>query len=95
MALLKNALTSKCYFLRNTHRTEQTSFTRVFPSGIHFTAESTEAMQIKRLAQGNSISMLPGFQPAIAVSRNRHFTNITSMIQNNEKMSRTIVNGIN
>ena len=34
-----------------------TSFTRLFPSGTHFTAESTEAMQIKYLAQGNNILM--------------------------------------
>ena len=31
------------------HSTEQTPFTRVFQSGTHFTAESTEAMRVKCL----------------------------------------------
>ena len=48
---LKNTLTSKCYFLRRAHSTEQTSFMRAFPSGTHFTAESTEAAQLSRLKQ--------------------------------------------
>ena len=36
--------------------------------GTHFTAESTEAMQIKYLAQGNNI-LLPGFEPSTSVSK--------------------------
>ena len=47
----KNALIFKCYFLRSAHCTEQTPFTKLFPSGTHFTDESTEAMRINRLAQ--------------------------------------------
>ena len=43
----------------------------VVPPGTHFTAESTEAMQIKYLAQGNNI-LLPGFEPSTSVTRNRH-----------------------
>ena len=33
-------LTFKCNFLRRANSTEQTRFTRVFPSGTHLTAES-------------------------------------------------------
>ena len=40
--------------------------------GTHLTAESTEAMRIKCLAQGNNI-LLPGFEPSTSVSRNRHY----------------------
>ena len=39
--------TIKCYFLRRAHSTEQTPATMVFPSGAHFSAESTEAIRIK------------------------------------------------
>ena len=35
----------------------------IFPNGTHFTAESTEAMLIKYLAQGNNI-LLPRFEPS-------------------------------
>ena len=48
---------TKCYFLRKTHSTEQTQFTRVFPSVTHFTVELTEAMQIKCIAQQHNIPM--------------------------------------
>ena len=37
-------------------------------SGTHFTAESTEAMRMKCLAQGNNI-LLPGFEPSTSVSK--------------------------
>ena len=41
---------------------------RLSPPGTHFTAESTEAMQIKSLAQGENILML-GIVPSIFVSK--------------------------
>ena len=44
-------LISKRYFLRKAHSTEQTPFTWVFQSGTHLSAKSTEAMQIKCMAQ--------------------------------------------
>ena len=65
-----NALIFKCYFLRKVHITEQTPFPRIFPSFIHLSAESPEAMQIKRFAQGHNILTQPRFGPSIAVSRN-------------------------
>ena len=37
------------------HSSEQTTFTRLSPPGTHFTAESTEGMRIKSLAQGYNI----------------------------------------
>ena len=53
-------------------------FTRVFQCGTHFTAESTEAMRIKCLAQGHNILMQSEFEPSIAVFRNRHLTRMTN-----------------
>ena len=44
------------------------SFMRLSPPGTHFTAESTEAMQIKCLAQGNNILLL-GFELSTSVSK--------------------------
>ena len=41
---------------------------RLSPPGTHFTAESTEAMQIKSLAQGENILMLR-FEPATFESK--------------------------
>ena len=41
------------------------------PPGTHFTAESTEAMRIKSLAQGENILML-GFEPSTFCIQNRH-----------------------
>ena len=40
----------------------------VTPPGTHFTAESTEAMRIKSLAQGENILML-GIEPSTFVSK--------------------------
>ena len=37
---------------------------RVSQPGTHFSAESTEAMQIKRPAQKHNILMQPGNQPS-------------------------------
>ena len=45
-----------------------TSFTRLSPPDTYFTAESTEAMWIKCLAQGNNI-LLSGFEPSTSVSK--------------------------
>ena len=47
--------------------------------GTHFSAELTEAMQIKYLAQGNNI-LLPGFEPSTSVSRNRHSGQTINML---------------
>ena len=41
---------------------------RLSPPGTHFSAESTEAMRIKCLAQGNNILLL-GFEPSTSVSK--------------------------
>ena len=41
---------------------------RLSPPGTHFTAESTDAMQVKSLAQGENILMLR-FKPATFVSK--------------------------
>ena len=54
--------------------TTTTSFTRLSPPGTHFTAESTEAMRIKCLAQGNNI-LLPGFKPSTSVSETNILAN--------------------
>ena len=51
------------------------------PPGTNFTAESTEAMQIKYLAQGNNI-LLPVFEPSTSVTRNRHSNQTTNMHRN-------------
>ena len=47
--------------------------------GTHFTAESTEVMRIKCLAQGHSI-LLPGFEPSKSSSRNRHSNHMTNIL---------------
>ena len=65
-------LISLRYFIRRAHSTEQTLFTMAFPSGIQFTAESTEAMPIEFHAQEHNILMQMGIDPSIYVSRNRH-----------------------
>ena len=78
--IIKNALNFRCFFLRRAHSTEQTPFTRVYPPGTHFTVESTDAMRIKCLPQGLNILMLPGFEPSIAVSIDRHLAHVTNML---------------
>ena len=55
-------------------------FMRLSPPGTHFTAESTEAMQTKCLAQGHNILMLPGFEPSTSVSRNGHPNHMTNIL---------------
>ena len=54
------------------------------PHGTHFTAESTEAMRIKCLAQGNNI-LLPGFEPSTSVSK-------TDILANRPIFSRLCMN---
>ena len=44
------------------------TLTRLSPPGTHFTAESTEAMRIKSLVQGENILML-GIEPSTFVSK--------------------------
>ena len=52
---------------------------RVSPPGIHFIAESTEAMRMKCLAEGHNMLML-GFVPSTSVSRSHHPNHITIML---------------
>ena len=52
---------------------------RLSQPDTHCTAESTEAMQIKHLAQGHNIQM-PGFKPLTSVSRNRHSNHMTNIL---------------
>ena len=66
-----NALSN---FLRKAKSIEQTPFTKVFPSGIHFTAKSNETMWIKCLSQWHNTLMQPGIEPSIIVYRSRYFT---------------------
>ena len=54
-------------FLRKAHNTEHPS-RGCSPLGTYFTAESTEAMRIKSLAQGNNILMLE-FEPSTSASK--------------------------
>ena len=50
---------------------------RLSSSGNHFTAESTEAMRIKCLAQGHSI-LMPG--SSTSVFRNQHSNHTTNLL---------------
>ena len=52
-------------------------------SGTHLSAELTEAMRIKCLAQGHDMLMQPVLEHPISVSRNRHLTHTTNMLQSN------------
>ena len=54
----------------------------VSPHGTHFISESTEAMQIKCLAQGHNILMQPALEPSIAVFRNQNLNHMTNMLIN-------------
>ena len=51
----------------------------VVPTWYSFTTDSTEAMRIKCLAQGNNI-LLPRFEPSTSVSRNRHSSQSTNLL---------------
>ena len=48
--------------------------------GIHFAAEWNEVMPKKCLAKGHNIMMSPGFEPSIAVTRNRHPIHMTNIL---------------
>ena len=48
--------------------------------GTHLLAESTDAIQTKCLAQGYNILMQPGFEPSIAIFRNRHLAPMANML---------------
>ena len=67
----------KCYSSENLIALN--TLARLSPPGEHFTAESTEAMRIKCLAQGHNI-LMPGFVPSTSVSRNRHSDHMTNML---------------
>ena len=69
----------KCY--SSEKLTALTSFTRVSPPGNRFTAESSEAMRKKCLAQGHNI-LMPGFELSAHVHRNRHSNHMTNMFLN-------------
>ena len=58
-SVAKNTLFSAIFF-RNANSTEHTSFTRVLPSGTHYSAESTEEVRIKSLDQGHNMFIQPG-----------------------------------
>ena len=60
-------------------------FTRVFLSGIHFTAELTEALRLETLAQGHNKLLLLEFEPSTSVSKNRHPNKMTNMILPEQK----------
>ena len=55
---------------------------RIILSGAHSSDESIVAMRVKCAAQGHNILIQPWFKPSMAVSRNRHLTHMTNMLQN-------------
>ena len=69
-----------CYFLLKPHSDKQTLITRVFPSGTHFIAVSTDALRIKYIAQGYNILIQSGFEQSTYVSSNRYLTHMTNML---------------
>ena len=54
-------------------------FTRLSHPGTHFTAESTEAIRIKCLAQGHNI-LMPRFDTSTSISRSWNSNHMTSML---------------
>ena len=70
LLLVSIALMFQCCFLQRARNTEQTACPRVFLTGAHYSAESTEARQIKCLALGHDILMQPRIGPSISVYRN-------------------------
>ena len=67
----------KCYSSKNLIALN--TLTRLSPPGTHFTAELTEAMQIKSLAQRHNI-LMPGFKLSASVSRKQHSSHMTNML---------------
>ena len=55
---------------------------RMFQFGVHFSAESTEAIRIKCVAQEHKILMQPRIELTISASRNRVFTHTINMPPN-------------
>ena len=68
----------KQYFVRRAHSTDQTPNTWVFPSGTHWTAESTETMWANILIAEPTM-MQPRVEPSICISRNRLFALMVNM----------------
>ena len=66
------------------------AFTRLSPPGTHFTAESTDAMRIKSLAQGENILMLR-IEPSTFVSKIDIVTT-TPIVHNNSSNISNISN---
>ena len=66
--LEKIALIFECFFIQKVYSTEKTPFKRLFPSCIHFTVESTEALRVNCLVRLHSFLMQLGFQPSITGS---------------------------
>ena len=71
---------------------------RVSSPCTHFTAESTEAMWIKCLAQGHDI-LMSGFEQLTSVARNRHSNHMTNMLKmctmlDNPGYSRMLSDGV-
>ena len=52
---------------------------RLSPPSTHFTAELTEAMQIKCFTQGHNI-LMPGFELSTSESRNQNSNHTTIML---------------
>ena len=77
MAATLKSVIFKCY--SSEKLIALTPFTWLSPPGTHFTAESTEATQIKCLAQGRKIMMLV-FEPSASVSRNLHSNHMTNVL---------------
>ena len=66
-----------CYFLQSSQCAEQSTSTGVCPFDALLSAESTETMQIKCLAQGHNIFMKPKVELLISLSRYQLLTNMT------------------
>ena len=80
VGLIKNkikSMISKCYSSKKLIALN--TIHEVDPSGTHFTAESTDAMQIKCLAQGHNI-LISGFVQSTSVTRNRYSNHYTNML---------------
>ena len=67
----------KCYFSEKLIALN--TFHDVVNTWYSFYRCSTEALQIKCLAQGHSI-LLPGFEPSTSSSRNRHSSHMTNVL---------------
>ena len=59
LSLIKYNFYFMCYFFQRADSHKTTTLHKVFPCGDHYSAESTEAMQIKYLAQRFNVLALP------------------------------------